>query len=99
MSRHGGRVGLLAGSHSRNAQRQARRPTALITGASSGIGLALAREFARAGYRATMRGSVTMVPGAVNKLLAFLGELPPRGISQWMFGILSRTPRAVPDPL
>ncbi len=30
--------------------RNARRPTALITGASGGIGLALAHEFARGGH-------------------------------------------------
>ncbi len=50
-----------------------------------------AEEVARAGYRATMRGRVTAIPGVVNKVLAFLGELPPRGIAQWVFGALSRT--------
>ena len=50
-----------------------------------------AEEAARAGYRATMRGRVTAVPGVVNQILAFLGELPPRGIAQRVFGALSRT--------
>ncbi len=50
-----------------------------------------AEEAARAGYRATMRGRVTAIPGVVNKILAFLGELPPRGIAQRVFGALSRT--------
>ena len=48
-----------------------------------------AEEVARAGYRATMRGRVTAIPGVVNKVLAFLGELPPRGIAQRVFGALS----------
>ncbi len=50
-----------------------------------------AAEAARAGYRATMRGRVTTIPGVVNKVLAFLGELPPRGIAQRVFGFLLRT--------
>ncbi len=50
-----------------------------------------AAEAARAGYRATMRGRVTTIPGVVNKVLAFLGELPPRGIAQRVFGALLRT--------
>ena len=48
-------------------------------------------QAARAGYRATMRGRLTAIPGAVNKVLAFLGELPPRGIAQAVFGVLSRS--------
>ncbi len=48
-----------------------------------------AKEAAGAGYRATMRGRVAAIPGAVNKVLAFLGELPPRGIAQRVFGALS----------
>ena len=48
-----------------------------------------AEEVARAGYRATMRGRVTAIPGVVNKVLAFLGELPPRGIAQRVFAALS----------
>jgi hypothetical protein len=52
-----------------------------------------AEEAARAGYRATMRGRVTAIPGAVNKVLAFLGELPPRRIAQHVFGVLLRTAR------
>ncbi len=50
-----------------------------------------AEQAARAGYRATMRGRVTAIPGAVNKVLAFLGELPPRRIAQAVFGALSRS--------
>jgi len=50
-----------------------------------------AEQAARAGYRATMHGRVTAIPGAVNKVLAFLGELPPRGIAQAVFGALSRS--------
>ncbi len=49
-----------------------------------------AEQAARAGYRATMRGRVTAIPGAVNKVLAFLGELPPRRIAQAVFGALLR---------
>ena len=45
---------------------------------------------ARAGYRACMAGSGQVTPGLVNKVLAFLGELPPRGIAQTAFSVLSR---------
>ena len=45
---------------------------------------------ARAGYRATMRGQITAIPSMVNKVLAFLGELRPRGIAQEVFVALSR---------
>jgi len=48
-----------------------------------------AEEVARAGYRAAMRGQVAAIPGTVNKVLAFLGELPPRGIAQRAFSALS----------
>ncbi|PVV23316.1 MAG: hypothetical protein B6D79_12260 [gamma proteobacterium symbiont of Ctena orbiculata] len=49
-------------------------------------------EVARAGYRAAMTGQTTAVPGLLNKLFAFLGELPPRSIAQWVFGFLSHSP-------
>ncbi|MEN8179892.1 MAG: SDR family oxidoreductase [Pseudomonadota bacterium] len=45
---------------------------------------------ARAGYHATMAGRTTVIPGLINKVLAFLGELPPRVIAQSVFGFLSR---------
>ncbi len=48
-----------------------------------------AEEAARVGYSATMGGRVTAIPGMVNKVLALLGELPPRGIAQRVFGALS----------
>lgn len=44
---------------------------------------------ARAGYRATVRGRQTVVPGIFNKVLAFLGELHPRIIAQGVFTFLS----------
>ncbi len=45
---------------------------------------------ARAGYRAAMRGSTEVVPGVHAKVLAFLGELHPRAVSQAVFSFLSR---------
>ena len=45
---------------------------------------------ARAGYRATMAGRTTVVPGLLNKIIAFLGELPPRAIAAAVFAFLSR---------
>ena len=51
----------------------------------------MAEQAARAGYRATMRGRVETIPGLFNKVLAFLGELPPRRIAQAVFGMLSRS--------
>ena len=76
------------------------RATALITGASSGIGLALARELgahghsvvAKAGYRAMMKGHLTVIPGLIAKLFAFSGELPPRVISLFVNRWLLRSP-------
>ncbi len=50
---------------------------------------------ARAGYRAVMAGKIFIAPGPVNKLFAFLGELPPRGIAQAVFAFLSRANSAV----
>ncbi len=48
------------------------------------------RRVAKAGYRATMAGRTTVVPGGINKVLAFLGELHPRGIAMAVFAFLSR---------
>lgn len=49
-----------------------------------------APRIARAGYRATMAGSVTVIPGGMNKVLAFLGELHPRVIAMAVFTFLSK---------
>jgi short-subunit dehydrogenase len=40
-----------------------------------------AAAVARAGYRGMMRGAGVVIPGGAAKLLAFAGELPPRGIA------------------
>jgi short-subunit dehydrogenase len=48
-----------------------------------------AANVAAAGYRGTIARRTTIVPGLVNKANAFLGELPPRGIAQAVFGFLS----------
>lgn len=45
---------------------------------------------ARAGYQGALAGRKTVVPGFINKTLAFLGELPPRAIAQTVFAFLSR---------
>ncbi|MEN8177736.1 MAG: SDR family oxidoreductase [Pseudomonadota bacterium] len=45
---------------------------------------------ARAGYRATMAGRTTVIPGSINMVLAFLGELHPRSIAMAVFAFLSR---------
>jgi len=50
---------------------------------------------ASTGYRATMAGRTTATPGLLNKLFAFFGELPPRGIAQAVFAFLSRGSKAV----
>ncbi|MBT3028086.1 MAG: SDR family oxidoreductase [Candidatus Thiodiazotropha sp. (ex Ctena orbiculata)] len=49
-------------------------------------------KVAEAGYRAAMAGRTTATPGLLNKLFAFLGELPPRTVTQSVFGFLSRNP-------
>lgn len=46
------------------------------------------RQVAQAGYRATMKGQTTIVPGLVNKILAFLGELHPRVIAKTSLAFL-----------
>lgn len=43
------------------------------------------------GYRAMMKGKKTVVPGLSNRILGFLGELPPRMIAQTVFSFLLRT--------
>lgn len=50
---------------------------------------------ASAGYRATKAGRATITPGLLNKIFAFLGELPPRGIAQVVFAYLSRGNKSV----
>lgn len=45
---------------------------------------------AKAGYRATMAGRTSVVPGLLNKVFAFFGELPPRFIAQSVFSFLSK---------
>ncbi len=51
-----------------------------------GVGVA---AVARAGYRAAMAGRTVVVPGLLNKVFAFLGELPPRAVAQQVFAFLS----------
>ena len=46
-------------------------------------------DVAHAGYRAAMSGRRVVVPGLLNKVFAFLGELPPRAIAQQVFAFLS----------
>ncbi len=48
---------------------------------------------ARAGYRATMRGQSLVVPGLVNKLLAFSNRLWPRRWVTWATGKLLPLPQ------
>ena len=36
-----------------------------------------------------MNGRTTVVPGLINKVLAFLGELHPRVVAQGVFSFLS----------
>ncbi len=43
---------------------------------------------ARAGYRGTMAGRFLVIPGLLNKINAFLGELPPRIIAQTALSFL-----------
>jgi len=40
-----------------------------------------AAAVARAGYRGMMRGARVVIPGALSKLMAFAGELPPRRLA------------------
>ena len=52
---------------------------------------------ARAGYRGTMAGRSCVVPGLLNKINAFLGELPPRGIAKGVLTFLL-SPRPAVGP-
>jgi short-subunit dehydrogenase len=58
---------------------------------------ASARDVARAGYRAMMGGRRVAIPGVATKLLAFAGELPPRGIAlevnRWLLSPRQENPR------
>lgn len=47
-------------------------------------------QIAKAAYRASQQGRVSVIPGGLNKLLAFLGELHPRQIAFEVFALLSR---------
>ena len=51
---------------------------------------------ARAGYKAMQKGKMTIVPGLINKLLAFSGELPPRRIAleinRWLLVTSNKAP-------
>ncbi len=46
-------------------------------------------RIAHAAYVGTMAGRATVIPGLLNRLLAFLGELHPRGVAQAVFTFLS----------
>jgi short-subunit dehydrogenase len=47
---------------------------------------------AKAGYRAMMKGRLTVIPGLIAKLFAFSGELPPRVIALLVNRWLLRSP-------
>lgn len=49
-----------------------------------------AKKVAKAAYRACQYGKVSAIPGSVNKILAFLGELHPRNIAFTVFAFLSK---------
>lgn len=77
-------------------------PTATDFADTSGVGASRAYRMlpklaasavAHAGYRATMRGKTVEIPGVVNKVMARLGELPPRAIAQAVFSFLSQSKR------
>jgi short-subunit dehydrogenase len=46
-------------------------------------------QIAKVSYRACQYGKVSAIPGTFNKILAFLGELPPREIAFKVFSVLS----------
>jgi short-subunit dehydrogenase len=47
-------------------------------------------QIAKAAYHACQRGNAAVIPGMLNKILAFLGELHPRNIAFEVFSILSK---------
>lgn len=54
-------------------------------------------RIARAAYRSAMKGRTTVVPGILNKVLAFLGELHPRSVALAVFSLLSRGGATLPS--
>lgn len=48
------------------------------------------KQIAKEAYRVCQQGKASVVPGGLNKLLAFLGELHPRNIAFEVFAFLSR---------
>ena len=46
-------------------------------------------QIAKTAYQACQQGKVSVIPGGLNKILAFLGELHPRRIAFEVFGFLS----------
>ncbi len=53
-------------------------------------GGASAEHTATLAYRASQKGKTVVIPGMLNKVLAFLGELPPRVIAFEVFAFLSQ---------
>jgi len=47
-------------------------------------------DIARLAYKSCQAGKATAIPGIFNKILAFLGELPPRAITFEIFAFLSQ---------
>jgi short-subunit dehydrogenase len=54
------------------------------------FGLAGARSVAEAGYRAMEKGRAVVIPGAVNRALAFLVRVAPRGLVRRVVSRLNR---------
>ncbi len=47
-------------------------------------------DIARLAYKSCQAGKATAIPGTINKILAFLGELPPRAVAFEIFAFLSQ---------